>query len=129
GIASGTDTGLQAALFANVAHGVVSALLFFVVGDLKERWGSADLHVARAALREVSPRAGLALVIGFAAALGLPGLVTFWGEWLSVYAAWSPAPDRPLAPFHAFAAVAVAGTALAAGYALRVLRVVWAGDR
>ena len=43
GLASGTRTGLQAALFANVAHGVVSALLFVVVGGLKERWGSADL--------------------------------------------------------------------------------------
>jgi NADH-quinone oxidoreductase subunit M len=129
GIASGTDTGLQAALFANIAHGVVSALLFFVVGGLKERWGSADLEIARAALRETAPRTGLALVIGFAATLGLPGLVTFWGEWLSVYAAWSPAPDRPVGAFHAFAAVAVVGTALAAGYALRVLRLVWAGDR
>ncbi|HET8599843.1 MAG TPA: NADH-quinone oxidoreductase subunit M [Segeticoccus sp.] len=129
GIASGTDTGLQAALFANIAHGVVSALLFFVVGGLKERWGSADLGVARAALREVSPRMGLSLVIGFAAALGLPGLVTFWGEWLAMYAAWSPAADRPVGLFHAYAVVAVIGTALAAGYALRVLRVVWAGDR
>jgi NADH-quinone oxidoreductase subunit M len=47
GLASGTATGMQAALFANVAHGLVSALLFFVVGGLKERWGSADLAVAR----------------------------------------------------------------------------------
>ena len=39
GLASGTTTGLQAALFANVAHGVVSALLFFLVGGLKDRWG------------------------------------------------------------------------------------------
>ena len=70
GLASGTQTGMQAALFANVAHGLVSALLFFVVGGLKERWGSADLTVARAALREVSPRLGFALVVGFAAALG-----------------------------------------------------------
>src|SRR4029453_4364581 len=48
GLASGTQTGMQAALFANVAHGLVSALLFFVVGGLKERWGGADLRVARA---------------------------------------------------------------------------------
>ena len=38
-IASGSETGLQAALFGNIAHGVVAALLFFVVGDLKEQWG------------------------------------------------------------------------------------------
>jgi NADH-quinone oxidoreductase subunit M len=68
-------------------------------------------------------------VVGFAAALGLPGLVGFWGEFWSMYAAWSPAPDRPAGLFHAFAVVAVIGTALAAGYALRVLRTVWAGER
>jgi len=69
GLASGTQTGLQAALFANIAHGLVSALLFVVVGGLKERWGSADLGVARTALRETSPRMGCALVIG----AGAPG--------------------------------------------------------
>jgi NADH-quinone oxidoreductase subunit M len=129
GLASGTTAGLQAALFANVAHGVVSALLFFLVGGLKERWGSADLATARAALREVSPRLGLALVVGFAASLGLPGLVGFWGEFLAMYSAWAPAPDRPEGLMRAFAVVAVTGTALAAGYSLRVLRLIWSGDR
>lgn len=38
-LAAGTDTGLQAALFGNIAHGVVSALLFVLVGGLKQRWG------------------------------------------------------------------------------------------
>jgi NADH-quinone oxidoreductase subunit M len=129
GLASGTATGLQAALFANVAHGVVSALLFFLVGGLKSRWGSADLRTARAALREVSPRLGLGLVVGFAASLGLPGLVGFWGEFLGMYAAWSPAADRPVTVMRIATVAAVLGTALAAGYALRVLRLVWAGDR
>lgn len=129
GLASGTTAGLQAALFANVAHGVVSALLFFLVGGLKARWGSADLATARAALREISPRLGLALVVGFAASLGLPGLVGFWGEFLAMYAAWSPAPDRPQGLMRVLAVIAVTGTALAAGYSLRVLRLIWSGDR
>lgn len=129
GLSSGTRTGLQAALFANVAHGVVSALLFVVVGGLKERWGSADLETARAALREVTPRLGFALVVGLAASLGLPGLAGFWGEFLSVYAAWSPAADRPEGLFRGLAVVAAVGTVLAAAYALRVARQVWAGDR
>jgi NADH-quinone oxidoreductase subunit M len=129
GLASGTTVGLQAALFANVAHGVVSAMLFFLVGGLKERWGSADLATARAALREVSPRLGLTLVVGMAASLGLPGLVGFWGEFLAMYAAWEPAPDRPFVLMRVLAVVAVTGTAVAAGYSLRVLRVIWAGDR
>ncbi|MEO7234943.1 MAG: NADH-quinone oxidoreductase subunit M [Lapillicoccus sp.] len=126
-LAAGTQTGLQAALFANIAHGVVSALLFFVVGGLKERWGSADLTVARDALRDVSPRMGFALVVGLASALGLPGLVGFWGEFLAVYAAWNPAAGLPTGLFRACAVAGVVGMTLAAAYALRVLRLVWAG--
>jgi NADH-quinone oxidoreductase subunit M len=129
GLASGTRTGLQAALFANIAHGVIASLLFVVVGGLKERWGSGDLETARAAVREVAPRLGFALVVGFAASLGLPGLAGFWGEFLAVYAAWSPAPDRPGGLFRTFAVVAALGTVLAAAYSLRVLRTVWAGER
>ena len=127
-LASGSHTGLQAALFGNIAHGIVAALLFLVVGDLKEQWGSADLAVARAALRDSAPRFGVPLVFGFAAALGLPGLVSFWGEFLALYAAWSPAPGRPVVLLRACVVVGAVGLAIAAGYALRVLRIVWAGE-
>lgn len=128
GLASGTQIGMQAALFGNIAHGVVSALLFFVVGRLKSQWHSADLTVIPRALRDASPRYGFALVVGFAAALGLPGLIGFWGEVLSVYSAWTAAATRPAGLFVACAVVAAFGMALAAGYSLRVLRQVWAGE-
>ncbi|MDN5794624.1 MAG: NADH-quinone oxidoreductase subunit M [Intrasporangium sp.] len=127
-LASGSHTGLQAALFGNIAHGVVASLLFFVVGDLKEQWGSADLAVARVALRDTAPRFGLPLVFGFAAALGLPGLVSFWGEFLALYAAWFPAPGRPVALLRVCVVLGAVGLAIAAGYAVRVIRIVWAGE-
>jgi len=127
-LATGSETGLQAALFANIAHGVISALLFFLVGGLKARWGSVDLTVPRPALRESSPRLGFLLVLGLAASLGLPGLAGFWGEFFAVYAAWSPADGRSRALFMACAVVAAVGAALAAAYALRVARTVWVGD-
>lgn len=129
GLSSGTTVGLQAALYANIAHGVVSALLFFLVGGLKERWGSADIATARAALREVSPRLGFALIVGFAASLGLPGLVGFWGEFLAMYSAWNPAPGRPQTFMRFLVIVAVLGAGVAAAYSLRVLRLIWSGDR
>ncbi len=128
-LSTGSQTGLQAALFANIAHGVVAALLFVLVGGLKQRWGGVDLAVARPALRETSPRLGFVLVLGLAASLGLPGLAGFWGEFLAVYSSWSPADDRPRGLFLACAVVAAVGAALAAAYALRVARVVWVGDR
>ena len=128
-LAAGSETGLQAALFANIAHGVISALLFFLVGGLKQRWGSVDLDGRPAgAARDLAP-AGLPAVLGLAASLGLPGLAGFWGEFFAVYAAWLPAAGRPRGLFVACAVVAAIGAALAAAYALRVARSVWVGDR
>ncbi|MGB3684387.1 MAG: NADH-quinone oxidoreductase subunit M [Ornithinimicrobium sp.] len=129
GLAAGTETGMQAALFGNIAHGIISALLFVVVGGLKHRWGSADLGVARAAVREVAPRLGFGLVVGMAASLGLPGLAGFWGEIGAIYAAWVPADTRNDGWFTLFAVMAALGAAVAAAYSVRVLRMVWAGER
>ena len=57
------------------------------------------------------PRYGFALVVGFAAALGLPGLIGFWGEVLSVYSAWTAAASRPSGLFQVCAVVAAIGMA------------------
>ena len=128
-LATGSEVGLRAAAYGNVAHGVISAMLFFVVGGLKDRWGTVDLASVRPALRETWPRMGFALVLGLAAGLGLPGLAGFWGEFLAMYAAWtqSDPADHPLL-WRWLAGLAAVGAALAAAYALRVLRRVWVGD-
>lgn len=128
GLASGTETGVVAALYGNLAHGVISALLFVLVGGLKARRGDDDLALPWPALREVAPRTGLLLMVGLAASLGLPGLAGFWGEMGALVAAWRPAPDRPEGVFVAAVVVAALGAALAAAYALRVARIVWWGE-
>ena len=129
GLSTGTQTGLQAALFGNVAHGLISALLFVVVGGLKHRWGSARFTVARAALRETAPHLGAWLVLGMAASMGLPGLAGFWAEIGAIYASWAPAADRPDGWFRLYAVLAAVGGALAVAYSTRVLHEVWNGDR
>ena len=43
GIATMTPTGVNGALFANIAHGLITGLLFFLVGALKDRYGTTDL--------------------------------------------------------------------------------------
>ncbi len=128
GLAAGTEAGMQAALFGNIAHGAISALLFVVVGALKHRWGSADLSTVRAAVREVSPRLGFGLILGLAASMGLPGLAGFWGEFGAIYAAWEPAASRHGGWFTFFAVLAAVGAAIAAAYNVRVIREVWGGD-
>jgi NADH-quinone oxidoreductase subunit M len=125
GVASMTPAGLQGALFANIAHGIVTALLFFVVGALKDRHHSADLGLLGSGLRDRLPRLGWLLTLGAVAGLGLPGLAVFWGELLAITGAWESDVLGGLA--RPLAVLAVIGTAVAAAYWLRVLRVLWQG--
>ncbi|WP_240037443.1 complex I subunit 4 family protein [Glycomyces paridis] len=114
--AAGTEAGVRAALFGNLAHGLVTPLLFFLAGAIKARAGTGRLS-SLGGLRLAAPR--LAGLLGFAAlaSLGLPGLAGFWGEAFTVYAA----AERGGA-WLALAAVAAFGAFLAAAYLLRMLR-------
>ena len=117
GIATLTVTGLQAALIGNIAHGVITGLLFFLAGAIKDRTHTGDL-AELGGLRETAPR--LAGVFAFAAiaSLGLPGLAGFWGEAFAVVAAVQR--GGPL--WMTLAAIAAVGGALTAAYFLRLLR-------
>ncbi|MEV4705984.1 NADH-quinone oxidoreductase subunit M [Actinoplanes sp. NPDC049316] len=117
GIATLTVTGVQAALIGNVAHGVITGLLFFLAGAIKDRAHTGDLG-ALGGLRETAPR--LAGLLGFAAiaSLGLPGLAGFWGEAFAVVAA----VQRGGALWVTLAVVAAIGGALTAAYFMRLLR-------
>ncbi|HEX3003818.1 MAG TPA: NADH-quinone oxidoreductase subunit M [Angustibacter sp.] len=127
GIATGTPQGLQGALFANVAHGIITALLFLVAGGLKDRTGSGLLTRIGGGLRDSRPRLGALLAVGCIAGLGLPGLAGFWGELLAIFGAWQGLPGGSVTYWRVLAVVAAVGTALAAAYLLRVLRTVWHG--
>jgi NADH-quinone oxidoreductase subunit M len=117
GIATLTVTGLQAALLGNVAHGLITGLLFFLAGAIKDRAHSGEL-AELGGLRESAPR--LAGLLGFAAiaSLGLPGLAGFWGEAFAVVAAI----ERGGGLWITLAALAAIGGALTAAYFLRLLR-------
>ncbi|WP_422773100.1 complex I subunit 4 family protein [Plantactinospora sp. WMMC1484] len=117
GIATLTATGIQAALIGNIAHGVITGLLFFLAGAVKDRAHTGAL-AELGGLRESTPR--LAGLLGFAAiaSLGLPGLAGFWGESFAIVAAWRV--GGPL--WISLAVLAALGGALTAAYLLRLLR-------
>ena len=127
GIATLTPVGVNAALLGNVAHGLITGLLFFLVGGLKDRYGTSDLRTLGSGLAERLPRLGALFVLAAVASLGLPGLAGFWGEALALLASYRPAPDlsRPL--YAVLLAVAAAGTAITAAYFLRLLRALVVG--
>lgn len=126
-LAAAGQVGVQAALYGNIAHGVISALLFAVVGALKTRRGHVDLAEDAVGLRASDPRLGFALILGFAASLGLPGLAGFWGEALSLLALYG-ASSRAHYLFAVLVALAAIGAALAGAYCIRVIRALWAGE-
>ncbi|MFI6344687.1 NuoM family protein [Streptomyces sp. NPDC050560] len=131
GVATMTPTGVNGALYANIAHGLITGLLFFLVGGLKARTGTTDLDtLAResgAALYRRAPRLGGLLAFAAVASLGLPGLAGFWGEMLAMFGAFRPdgALSRPA--YLAFTALAGLGTLLTAAYMLLVVRRVCMG--
>src|SRR4030095_7034369 len=47
GIATLTDFGLNAAVFGMVAHGLITGMLFFVAGSVKERFHTLDIKRLR----------------------------------------------------------------------------------
>ncbi|MEW2450765.1 NADH-quinone oxidoreductase subunit M [Streptomyces parvulus] len=131
GIATMTPTGVNGALFANIAHGLITGLLFFVVGALKDRTGTTDLDTLAeetgAALYGKAPRLGGLLAFAAVASLGLPGLAGFWGEMLALFGAFDPRDDLSRPAFLTFMAIAAFGTLLTAAYMLIVVRRVCMG--
>ncbi len=133
GIATLTPTGVNGALFANIAHGLITGLLFFLVGALKDRYGTSDLDrlsgLTGAALYGRAPRLGGLLAFGAVASLGLPGLAGFWGEMLAMFASFRPADGLSRPAFLTFMALAGLGTLLTAAYMLVVVRRVCMGEK
>ncbi|MEV8587696.1 NADH-quinone oxidoreductase subunit M [Streptomyces sp. NPDC051180] len=131
GIATMTPTGVNGALFANIAHGLVTGLLFFLVGAVKDRYGTADLDTLAgatgAALYGRAPRLGALLAFAAVASLGLPGLAGFWGEMLALFGAFEPAEGLSRPAFLTFMAIGAFGTLLTAAYLLLVVRRVCMG--
>ncbi len=128
GIATMTPQGLSGALFGNIAHGLITGLLFFLAGAIKDRHDTSDLRALGRALYARLPRIAALLTFAALASLGLPGLAGFWGEMLSMMGAYRPHEGLPRGTFVTMMAVAGIGTVLTAAYFLRLIRNLCQGD-
>jgi NADH-quinone oxidoreductase subunit M len=117
GISTLTPFGLNAAMFGMVAHGLITGMLFFVAGSVKERYHTLEIKRLSGMLKQM-PRLGWILGFCAMASLGLPGLAGFWGEFPAILSAYQPAKGLPVETFRTFMVVAALGTVLAAGYLL-----------
>ena len=118
GIFSFNVQGQQGAVVQMVNHGIIIAALFLIVGWISDTTGVRD----RAALAGLALRmpilTGVFAVVTFAA-LGLPGLNSFVGEFMTLLGAWQRAP--------ALAVFAAVGLILAPVYMLRLFQGVTQG--
>ncbi|MBN1812478.1 MAG: NADH-quinone oxidoreductase subunit M [Anaerolineae bacterium] len=113
-------SGLGGAAMQMFAHGVVIAALFFLAGILHQRTRTYDLKAFGGFSKRIPHYYGLVLVAGFAA-LGLPGLIGFWGEFFVFKSTMG------LVPIFAF--IGMLGVVFSAGYTLwKIVQHIFLGE-
>lgn len=122
GISTLTDTGINAAIFGMVAHGVITGMLFFLAGSIYDRYHTREIDQIGPGMMQAMPYLGGILAYSAIASLGLPGLAGFWGEVLALLAAFNPAEGLSTGLFRAYMVLGGVGTILTAGYFLWLLQ-------
>jgi NADH-quinone oxidoreductase subunit M len=82
------EWGMVGAMYQMIAHGITSAGMFFLVGVIYDRAHHRNLNGFRGLYESMPLYGGISAIIFFAA-LGLPGLCGFVGEFWVVLATWN----------------------------------------
>jgi NADH-quinone oxidoreductase subunit M len=117
GISTLTSFGVNAAVFGMVAHGLITGMLFFVAGSVKERYHTLEIGRLGGLLKQM-PHMGWILGFASMASLGLPGLAGFWGEFPAILSAYNPADGLNEVVYRVYMVIAALGTVFAAAYLL-----------
>ena len=112
GVFAFDDLGLDGAILLSVAHGLVSASMFLLVGMVERRCGTSDVDALGGMARGRPTLATVVLIAGMIA-LAVPGSATFAGEFLIMAGAYQQG--------WGYSVVVALGIVLAAMYTLRVI--------
>ncbi len=135
GAAMMTTAAMNGALFMMVAHGITSAMLFFIVGVVYERAHHRDLRRFGGLATTMPVYTGFS-TIGVFANLGLPGLCGFVGEVLVLIGTFAAAGAGSILmreghaeawQIYTLAIIACFGVILTAGYMLWTMQRVFFG--
>jgi NADH-quinone oxidoreductase subunit M len=105
--------GQQGAILQMVNHGIIIAALFLLVAWIADRTGTRDRSALAGLAGRMPVMAGVFTVVVLAA-LGLPGLNSFVGEFMTLLGAWQRAP--------VLAVIGAVGLVLAPVYMLRLFQ-------
>ncbi|MBE9028293.1 NADH-quinone oxidoreductase subunit M [filamentous cyanobacterium LEGE 11480] len=110
--AASTSLSLVGTVFQMVSHGLISGLLFVLVGVVYKKTKTRDINVLRGLFcpERGLPIIGSLMVLGVMASAGLPGMVGFVSEFLIFRGSFSPFPAQTL--------LCMVGTGLTAVYFL-----------
>ncbi|MCU0917058.1 MAG: NADH-quinone oxidoreductase subunit M [Planctomycetes bacterium] len=125
GIALLTPAGFQGAMFQMIAHGITSAAMFFLVGVIYDRVHHRDIVRLGGLAGQMPVYTGLA-ILGFFAAMGLPGLCGFIGEIYVLLGSWQATVLGPVGA-KVLTVIAATGVILTAGYILWSIQRVFLG--
>lgn len=112
GLAAMNEAGVQGAIFQVVSHGLISALLFFLVGAFYERTDTSLLENLGGMAKGMPIASGF-LLAGGLASLGLPGMSGFVSEFMAFLGLFEEMPW--------IAAVGCIGIIMTAVYLLRAV--------
>ncbi|MHB9044509.1 MAG: complex I subunit 4 family protein [Pirellulales bacterium] len=110
--------GMNGAMYQMVAHGISSAGMFFLVGVVYERVHHRNLNEFGGLFAKMPVYSGISVIIFFAA-LGLPGLCGFIGEFFVTMSVWNYSK--------VLAVVSASVVILTAGYILWTVQRVYLG--
>lgn len=119
--AATTRLSISAAVFQMVSHGLISALLFLLVGIVYKETGTRDVDSLKGLLNPQRglPLTGSLMILGVMASAGIPGMVGFISEFLVFRGAFPIFPIPTL--------LCLIGTGLTAVYFLLIINRVFFG--
>jgi NAD(P)H-quinone oxidoreductase subunit 4 len=96
--AAGNPLSVLGAIYQMVAHGLILALLFNLVGIIEAKTGSRDLNKIHGLLNPQRglPFVGAMLILTMMASAGIPGMVGFVGEFLAFQGSYLSFPIATL---------------------------------
>lgn len=82
--AASTRLSILAAIYQMISHGLISAMLFLLVGVVYKKTGSRDVNYLRGLLNPERglPVTGTLMILGVMASAGIPGMIGFIAEFL-----------------------------------------------
>jgi len=119
GLGAMNEAGIQGAIFQVVSHGLIAALLFFLVGVMYERTKTTELAELSGLAKSMPIFSGF-LLAGGMASLGLPGMSGFVSEFMAFLGVFEQYP--------VLGGLGAVGLILTAVYVLRAVLAITFGE-